>query len=260
VLIDTHAHLASPRLAGEIAAVLERARAAGVEHIVAPATTAEDAGEVVRLAQGHPAMISGAVAIHPNDGAEAKPGDWERIAALAGEPGIVAIGETGLDGYWDRTPFALQQELFDRHLDLARRRDLPVIIHCRDCYPAVIAQLERQGGPTRGVLHSFTGTADDARALLALGLHLSFAGMITFNNKALDPLRAVAAEAPADRILVETDSPYLSPHPFRGKPNEPARVALTAAKLAELRGIALEELAFQTSANARRLFCLSTSS
>jgi TatD DNase family protein len=256
VLIDTHAHLADPRLVAEIEAVLERARQAGVDRVIAPATTAEDAAEVVGLARRFPAMVSGAVAIHPNDAAEAKPGDWERIAALSGEPGIVAIGESGLDAYWDRTPFPLQQEWFDRHLALARERRLPVIIHCRDCYAAVIAQLERQGGPTRGVLHSFTGTQSDADALLALGLHLSFAGMITFNNKALDPLRAVAAAAPADRILVETDSPYLSPHPFRGRPNEPARVAVTAAKLAELRGVTLAELAAQASANARHLFCL----
>lgn len=256
MLIDTHAHLADRRLAAEIEGVLERARAAGVDRIVAPATTAEDAPVVVRLARTYPATVSGAVAIHPNDGADAAPGDWDQIVALAGEPGIVAIGETGLDGYWDRTSFTLQQELFDRHLALARERGLPVIIHCRDCYEAVIAQLERLGGPTRGVLHSFTGTDADADALLALGLHLSFAGMITFNNKALDPLRAVAAGAPADRILVETDSPYLSPHPFRGRPNEPARVAITAAKLAELRGTSLESLAEQTSANARHLFCL----
>lgn len=257
MLIDTHAHLASPRLAAEIEAVLERAGQAGVVHIVAPATTARDAVEVVQLARAHRERISAAVAIHPNDGAEAQPGDWEAIVAQAAAPETVAIGETGLDAYWDRTPFPLQQELFDRHLALARERSLPIIIHCRDCYPEVIAQLERQGGPTRGVLHSFTGSRDDAVALLALGLHLSFAGMITFGNKALDALREVAAAVPDDRVLVETDSPYLSPHPFRGRPNEPARVALTAEKLAELRGVSLAELAALTSRNARSLFGLS---
>lgn len=254
-LFDTHAHLADPKLLGDIGGVLRRAREAGVARIVAPATTAEDAAVVVRLAGAYPEVVSAAVAIHPNHGAEATPGDWERIEGLASEPGVVAIGETGLDAYWDSTPFAIQQDLFDRHLDLARRLRRPAIIHCRDCYPEVIAQLRRAGGPIRGVLHSFTGTAADAEALLELGLHISFAGMVTFRNAALDALRAVAASIPEDRLLVETDSPYLSPHPFRGRPNEPARVAVTAARLAELRGMTPSELAGRTAENARHLFC-----
>ena len=156
---------------------------------------------------------------------------------MIGRPGVVAIGETGLDRYWHRTPFADQQEWFDRHLTLAHDHDLPIVIHCRDCQNDIIQQLQQLGRPVRGVMHSFTGSWDDAEAYLALGLHLSFAGMITFTNKTLDALRDVAARMPLDRLLVETDSPYLTPHPFRGKLNEPARVALTAAKLAEIRGL-----------------------
>ena len=154
---------------------------------------------------------------------------------MIGRPRVVAIGETGLDRYWDRTPFAEQQAWFDRHLALAHDHDLPIVIHCRDCQNDIIQQLQQLGRPIRGVMHSFTGSWDDAKAYLDLGLHLSFAGMITFTNKALDALRDVAARMPLDRLLVETDSPYLTPHPFRGKMNEPARVAVTAAKLAEVR-------------------------
>ena len=170
---------------------------------------------------------------------------------------MVALGETGLDRHWDRTPFPIQQDYFARHLDLAGSLDLAVVIHARDSLPDVIDQLGRLARPVRGVLHSFVGGWAEAEALLSLGLHVSFAGMITFANKTLDPLREVAARVPLGRLLVETDSPYLSPHPFRGKPNEPARVAVTAARVAEVRGIPLEDLAGATTANARRLFKLS---
>jgi TatD DNase family protein len=255
-LIDTHAHLADARLAGDLDAVLARARAAGVRAVIVPATTADDAAAGVALAEEHPGEVYAAVAIHPNHGAEAKAGDFDRIVELASRPEVVAIGETGLDRYWKYTPFDLQQELFDRHLALARRTGKPVVVHVRDCYAETIDQLRRQGGPVRGVLHSFTGTADDAAALLDLGMHLSFAGMITFANKGLDPLREVAARVPADRLLVETDSPYLSPHPFRGKPNEPSRVALVAATVARVRGLDLATLAALTTSNAVALFGL----
>jgi TatD DNase family protein len=254
-LVDTHAHLDDPRLRAQIGDVLARSRAAGVVQVVAIATTAEDSRSVIALAAAHPGVFA-SVGIHPNEAAEAGPGDWEEIVDLAGRPRVVAIGETGLDRHWDRTPMPVQQESFARHLELAHRLDLPVVIHCRDSAPDIVAQLSSLGRPVKGVLHSFTGDRDQARAFLDLGLHLSFAGMITFANKALDPLRDAAALAPLDRILVETDSPYLTPHPFRGKLNEPARVALTGSHLAEIRGISLSELAQATTANARRLFGL----
>jgi TatD DNase family protein len=253
-LIDSHAHLDAPALA-PLSETLDRAAAAGVTAIIAVGTTAEDSRRVVGIARRW-AGVSAAVGIHPNEAAAAGPDDWGRLLGLVEEPEVVAIGETGLDRYRDHTPFPTQQDFFDRHLALARDLALPVVIHCRDSQADIIAQLERQVGPTRGVLHSFTGTWDHAQAFLALGLHVSFAGMITFTNKNLDALRDVATRVPLDRLLVETDSPYLSPHPFRGKPNEPARVALTAARLAELRGITLDELARATTENARKLFGL----
>lgn len=253
--VDTHAHLLDERLGGRLPEVLAEARAAGVLQVLCIGTTADDSMASVALADRRPGVFA-AVGIQPNHGAEARPGDWERVARLADAPRVRALGETGLDRYWDFTPFPLQQDLFDRHLALAHERGLPVVIHCRDCERDVVAQLERLGRPTRGVLHSFTGNWDDAQAFLALGLHLSFAGMVTFDSKKLDPLRDAARRVPLDRLLVETDSPYLSPHPFRGETNTPARVALTGARIAELRGIDPAALARATSANARALFAL----
>jgi TatD DNase family protein len=254
-LVDTHAHLDAPRLKANFEEMLQRAGQAGVVQIVAVATTAEDSASVVDLAARR-AGIFAAVGIHPNDAAEAQEGDWSTVGRLARSAKVVAIGETGLDSYRDRTPFPLQQEWFDRHIDLAEALNLPVIIHCRECERAIIDQLSRRQRSIRGVLHSFTGTWDDAQAFLDLGLYLSFAGMITFSNKNLDPLRDVASQVPQDRILVETDSPYLTPHPFRGKVNEPGHVRLTAERLALLRGWDLAQLAAITTANARRLFAL----
>lgn len=255
-LVDTHAHLQDPALRDDLAGVLERAREAGVARVVAIGVTADDSRTVVDLARAHPGVVFAAVGVQPNHAAEAAPGDDRRVADLAAEPGVVAVGETGLDRYWDHTPFPVQQAWFDRHLALAHERDLPVVIHCRNCEHDIIEQLARLGRPVRGILHSFTGTWDDAQAFLDLGLHVSFAGMVTFATRKLDALRDVAARVPLDRLLVETDSPYLSPHPFRGRSNEPARVVFTARRIAEARGIPFADLALATTANAHRLFRL----
>jgi TatD DNase family protein len=169
----------------------------------------------------------------------------------------VAIGETGLDRYWDFTPFNVQQDYFDRHIRLSQERGFPFIVHMRDCDEDILVMLRdaRQRGPLNGVLHSFTGSRAMADESLAMGLYISFAGMVTFKKSA--ELRSIAAAVPADRILVETDSPYLTPEPVRKiKRNEPAHVRHTAACLAELRGVSLETFAEQTTANAKRLFQL----
>ena len=254
-LIDSHAHLYHGKLSQRLDEVVENARAAGVVQIVTLGTTAANSAESLRMASDR-AGIFVAVGIHPNDWAAAEPGDWERILQLAGDPNAVAIGETGLDRHWNDTPFDQQKLAFDLHLDLAEALHKPVSIHCRECEAELIDHLRSRNRPVQGVLHSFCGSVADAEAFLDLGLYLSFAGMLTFTNKTLDPLREAAKRAPADRILVETDSPYLSPHPFRGKQNEPARVGLTAAKLAEVRGVSFIEIARVTTANARRLFSL----
>ena len=254
-LIDTHAHLDDPSLAGALDAVLARAAEVGVEQVIAIGTTADSSVQVLELAGRHPGVFA-AVGIQPNHVAQAGPGDWERVIGLAEKAGVVAIGETGLDRYWDHSPFPIQQDFFDRHLDLAEARGLPVVIHCRDCEADIVDQLSRRGRSIRGVLHSFTGTVAHARAFVELGLHISLAGMLTFETKKLDSLREAAASVPLDRLLVETDSPYLSPHPFRGKTNEPSRVVLTAAKLAAVLGLSASDVARATTSNARRLFGL----
>lgn len=252
-LIDTHAHLDDTRLKSDLDGVLSRARAAGVGQVIVIATSADDSESIVELVGPRPGLFA-AVGIHPNDLTQCREGDWERIKALTKREKVVALGETGLDRFRDDTPFAMQIEWFHRHLDLAKERDLPVVIHCRNSEDDILGCLEQLGRPVRGILHSFTGTWEHAARFLDVGLHISFAGMVTFENKSLDPLRDVSVRVPDDRILVETDSPYLSPHPFRGRTNEPQRVATTAALLASLRGIGVAEFAAMTTNNARRLF------
>jgi TatD DNase family protein len=257
-LVDTHAHLDQAEFDADRAAVIERARAAGVETIVAIGVTADSSAAVVRLTEEYPSLVPSiyaAVGIHPNYCAEAGPTDWDRVVACVGHPRVVALGETGLDRYRDHAPLALQQDYFDRHLRLSQERDLPFIVHTRESQAEVLAMLReaRGRGPLRGVMHSFTGDAAAAAECVELGMYISFAGMVTFKKS--DDLRAVAT-VPADRILVETDSPYLSPHPLRGKRNEPANVALTAECLAKVRGVSVEDFSAQTTANARRLFRL----
>jgi TatD DNase family protein len=255
-LVDTHAHLDDERFRASMDDVLDRAIGDNVTQIIAIGTTRESSEAVVELARTRMGIFA-AVGIHPNDAAQASSADWNRIVELAGRPKVVAVGETGLDRYWKRTPFPEQQEWFDRHLTLGHEKELPVVIHCRDAQRDIIEQLKRLHRKVIGVMHSFTGTWEDASACLELGLHLSFAGMVTFTNKNLDALRDVAARVPLDRLLVETDSPYLTPHPFRGSTNEPARVALTAERLAEIRGLSPAALAQATTANAQKLFRLS---
>lgn len=253
-LIDTHAHLDDEQFAADLPAVLDRARAAGVETIVAIATSAPSSATCVALAGQQPTLFATA-GIHPNNILEASPGAWDKITALAAHERVVGIGETGLDRHWDNTPFAVQEEYFVRHLELARKYRRPVVIHCREAEADMLRVLRSEfdrHGPIRGVMHSFVGDAAMAEACRAMGLYLSFAGMLTYKNATA--LRETAAQQPPGRVLVETDSPYLSPVPLRGKRNEPAHVVHTAACLAELLGMTPERLAVQTTKNARVLF------
>ncbi|MBN1590166.1 MAG: TatD family hydrolase [Pirellulales bacterium] len=258
-LIDTHAHLDDSRFDADLDEVVARAAAAGVERVVCVGISAETSEMAVRLAEQYDLLVA-AAGIQPNSCAEAAPGDWRRVEELIEHPRVVALGETGLDRYWDYTPFEVQEDYFDRHLRLSQQRDLPVLIHCRDCDEDVLRMLREAArrGPVRGLIHAFSGTSAMAEECLSLGLYLSFAGPVSYRNKKFEPLRLVASRVPADRLLVETDSPYLVPHPLRGKlkRNEPSKVALTAAALAELRGCPVEELSCQTTTNARRLFRL----
>ncbi|HZN32617.1 MAG TPA: TatD family hydrolase [Pirellulaceae bacterium] len=253
-LYDTHAHLSDEQIAADVAGVVERATAAGVSRILAVGTTAESSRQCLELARRFAGARSSA-GIHPNHASEAQPGDWDEIVRLSGEPEVVALGETGLDLYWKDTPLAVQQDYFDRHIRLSQQSGLALVIHLRETAAEILAMLRqaRERGPLRGVMHSFTGTAQQAAEFLDVGMHISFAGMLTYKKS--DDLRAVAATVPAERLLVETDSPYLSPEPFRGKrPNEPARVVHTAQCLAQVRGVSIADLASQATANAIALF------
>jgi TatD DNase family protein len=255
-LIDTHAHLDDERLQSRLEDVLRDAAAAGVTAIVSIGTTAATSDAALAIATGH-APVFAAVGIQPNHCAEATADDWPQIVRLASRPKVVALGETGLDRYWNDCPFYLQQDYFDRHLRLSQATGLPFVVHMRDCQEDVLIMLRdaRERGPLRGVMHSFTGDMAGAQECVDLGLYISFAGMVTYPKS--HELRAVAASVPAERILIETDSPYLSPHPHRAvRPNHPALLRHTAECLAEVRGVTLAQIASTTSHNARTLFSL----
>ena len=255
-LVDTHAHLDDEKFAGDLQHVVERAATAGLECVVTIGTDAATSQANVELATRFP-LLRSAVGIQPNHVAEAQTGDWDVIRELVHHPTCVAIGETGLDRYWDRAPFPLQEEYFARHLALSRETHKPVVIHCREAEVDVVRMLRAEfdaRGPVAGVMHSFTGDATTAKACLEMGLYISFAGMVTYKNA--ENLRQVAATIPLDRLLVETDSPYLAPVPNRGKRNEPAYVVHTAECLAKVLGRPLGEIAERTTWNARALFKL----
>ena len=260
MLIDTHTHLFDDRFRKDLPAVLERATAAGLERVVCLGIDRESSNESVRLANSYPLIVA-AVGIQPNSVAEALPGDWDEVVRLAErEPRVVAIGETGLDRYWDRTPFPLQEEYFARHIALARRLGKCFVIHCREAEADVVKVLRSEfaaHGPIRAVMHSFSGDLATAQACLAMGLFVSFAGMLTYPKA--QSLRDVAKHVPLDRLLVETDCPYLPPQVIRDrreKRNEPAFVAHTAAVLATVKGVPVSEIEAHTTRNARTLFGL----
>lgn len=254
--IDTHAHLDADAFDQDLDDVVQRAKDAGVSRMLTIGITLETSLAAVSLAERFD-EVSAVVGIQPNYASEMKAGDWDEITELVRQPGVVGIGETGLDRYWDYAPIERQVELFDWHLDLAAQTQLPFVVHCREAEADVVAQLRRAAekfGSLKGVMHSFCGDRDTADACLDMGMHISFAGMVTYKKN--DALREVAASIPLDRLLIETDAPYLAPQPKRGKRNEPSFVTMTAECLAEVHGIPLAALAEATTANAARLFGL----
>ncbi len=241
------------RYGGELASVLARARGVGVTGMAVIGTRAADSEAAAALAARETGLVA-AAGIHPNDTAEMEPGEWDRIVALVASGRVAAVGETGLDWYRTTAPPETQRDFFDRHIRLAQQADLPLVIHTRestrDCLDMLRDACAR--GPLSAILHSFTGTAAEAAEAVDLGLFLGFAGMVTFRSAA--DVRDVAKTVPLDRLLIETDSPFLSPEPHRGKRNEPANVVHTAACLALARGDSLSTLAAATTANARRVY------
>jgi TatD DNase family protein len=254
-LFDTHAHLDSEQLQPHLDEILALAND-GSMRINAIGTDPRSSHRCLELAQKH-ANVFAAVGLHPNYCAKFDESHWQAILEIVDDPRVVAIGETGLDKYWDDCPFDVQLKWFARHIDLSFEKQKPLVIHTRECETEMIETLESSArdGHIIGIMHSFAGTADAARRCLDLGMYISFAGMVTF-KKSIE-LREVAKLIPDDRILIETDSPYLSPHPFRSKrPNLPMRVESTAECLAEVRGVTVAEFASQTFENANQVFGL----
>jgi len=252
-LFDTHAHLNVSAFDNSVAEVVDRSKQVGVVGIAVIGIDVATSRRACELASEYPGYLHAVVGIQPNSAAEAAEGDFQVIADLANEKSVCAIGETGIDCYWDDTPIEMQKEFFDLHMQLCRDRSLPMVIHMRESGDLIVQQLQQQSTVPAGIMHSFTGNARLADQCLDFGLHISFAGMVTFKKS--EELRSVAKRIPEDRLLVETDSPYLSPEPFRGKrPNEPARVEHTLRCIAEVRGVSAEHMARVTSENAKRLF------
>jgi TatD DNase family protein len=252
-LFDTHAHLHFPDFAEDLDAVLDRARAAGVRGMVTIGTDRETNGAVVDLAKRLPDVWA-TVGIHPHDAGEAAEADFEALERVAREePRVVGFGEMGLDFFRNLSPPDAQRQAFRRQIDIARRVRKPLVIHCRDAHDETLALLaEERAGETGGVMHCFSGDVEIARRCLDLGLYISLAGPVTYKNARALP--DVARFVPEDRLVVETDSPYLPPTPHRGKRNEPAYVALTAEHIAQLRGADPEALGERLTANAASLF------
>lgn len=253
-MIDTHCHLDFDRFDDDRDAVVARAAAAGVTRIIVPAVDRENCAPVVALAQQYDGVYA-AVGIHPNSTAGFASGWLGMLRDLAQQPRVVAIGEIGLDYYWDRVPPQTQHRAFAAQLELAAELGLPVIVHNRDSSEDVIRLLRQSplaGREGAGVLHSFSADWQTAVSALDLGFYLGFTGPVTY--KKADDLRRIVAQVPLDRLLVETDAPFLTPHPHRGKRNEPAYTALVVERIAAIRGMETAVLAAQTTANAERLF------
>jgi len=253
-LFDTHAHLHFPEFADDLGAVLARARAAGVRRVLTIGTNVETSRAAVALAAREPDVWA-SVGVHPHDAGEADATALAEIEALAAESRVVGIGETGVDFFRNLSPRDAQERVFRAQLALARRVGKPVIVHCRDAHEATLAILaEERVDEPGGVMHCFSGDVEIARRCLGLGLLISLAGPVTYPKARALP--EVARFVPGDRLVVETDCPFLPPQPYRGKRNEPAYLAITAARVAELRGESLQTLAARTSENAAKLFGL----
>lgn len=254
-VVDAHTHLdaCGAVTAADVSAMLDRAESAGVTRVV---TVADDlaAARWAAEASTWDSRVFAAVAIHPTRTREFGAAEQSEIERLARQDRVVAVGETGLDHYWDHSPHDAQEHAFRWHIDLAKRIGKPLMIHDRDAHEDILRILDEEGAPDRVVFHCFSGDAEMARRCVAAGYVLSFAGTVTFRSARA--LQDVAKLVPAERFLVETDAPFLTPHPFRGRPNEPYCTAYTVRYLAELRGQSVEKVALAACQNAEDVFLL----
>jgi len=260
VIFDAHTHLDAMAQRGGVepsdgfvAEVMAEARAAGVVAAITVGDTVASSQWCVAAARAHPDVYA-AVAVHPTEIGALDDAGYAELERLAADPRVVAVGETGLDYYWDRTEPAAQQEHFRRHIELAKRVGKALMIHDRDAHADVLRILREEGAPERVVFHAFSGDAAMARECVEAGYVLSFPGVITFKNA--PALRAAAAAVPPEHVLVETDAPFLTPHPHRGRPNAPRLLPLTLAGLAAAMGREADELAATIRATGARLFGL----
>ena len=252
-LIDSHAHLDFDRFDTDRSEVLERARLAGVDTVVTIGTTIQSSQRALGLAQEFD-MIHATAGIHPLQVNEFDDHDWHLLETMWTLDEVVGIGETGLDYYYDTSNQERQRTLFKRHLDAAVQYDMPVIIHIRDAFDDAFELMKMTEGRLRGIVHCFTGGVQECARSLELGMYISLSGIVTFRNA--QALREAVPTIPSDRILVETDAPFLAPVPHRGQRNEPAFVVDTAKEVARLRGTTYEALARITRENTRRIFKL----
>lgn len=258
MLIDSHAHIHFKDFEGKIDDLLDRARGAGVGAIVNVGTDLASSREVVAIAEKYPQVFA-VVGVHPHDASQMKDGDLAALAELARHPKSVAIGEVGLDYYYEHSPRETQQARLADFIRLAREAGKPLVIHCRDAFEDCFRIFDSEGawptsGGVGGVFHCFTGDAKTAAYIASKGFYVSFSGIVTFKKSTA--LQEAARTAPGDKILIETDCPFLSPEPHRGKRNEPAYVGLVARKLAELRGTTEKEIEDLTARNTKTVFRL----
>lgn len=255
MLIDTHAHLDNPKFDNDREEMIARAQAAGIDTIVNIGFNRETIPTTMALAERYP-FIYAAVGWHPTDAIDMKlEEDLAWIESLCAHPKVVAIGEIGLDYYWDTSPKDVQHTVFREQIRLARKLKKPIVIHNRDAHEDVVRLLREEGASeVGGIMHCFSGSWEMARMCLDMNFYISFGGPVTFKNARVP--KEVLANVPLDRILIETDAPYLTPHPHRGQRNESAYVRLVAETAAEIKGLNLEEIGKITSDNARRCFGL----
>ncbi len=254
-LFDTHAHINLPHYNEDREAVINRMFETGVEKLVIPGVDLETINSAIELAEKYPGKIYSAIGFHPQDAIKWVENMYSELTELAKKECVVAIGEIGLDYYWDTTPKEKQHEVLKLQLELARKVSLPVIIHTRESHLDTLEILQANGADeVGGIFHCFSGDTDFAKRCIELGFYISFAGNITFKNA--QNLRDVAREISIDKILIETDSPYLTPMPNRGKRNEPANVQYVAKQIAEVKGLSPEEVADITFNNAMKVFKL----
>lgn len=254
MFIDTHVHLNADQYENDAEEVIQRALDAGVKKMVVVGFDRKTISKAMELIETYP-FIYGVIGWHPVDAVDCTEEDLQWIKELAAHPKIVGIGETGLDYYWDKSPKDIQQELFRKQIQLAKDVQLPIVIHNRDATGDVVRILqEEQASEAGGIMHCYGGSVETARQCIDMNFYISLGGPVTFKNAKMP--KEVAKEIPLDKLLIETDAPYLAPHPYRGKRNEPSYVPLVAEEIARLKEISVEEVAKQTTANAKKIFAM----